>query len=107
MGVLLSDLSAERQQLVTHMQQINYGRILHFLIRNGEPLFTPVTRIERSIRFGADNLARPDSDLEDFALKDKVVEMFTAFDQISEARILRLEIKGGLPFDMTVERREH
>ncbi len=87
------------------MQALNYGRILNIQVQGGEPRFTPMTRIERQVRFGGDNRPRPESGLDDFELKDKVVELFDVIERMGDGLILKLGIKGGLPFDMTVEER--
>ncbi len=98
-------LTAQRRSLLEQMQALNFGRILNIQVREGAPLFTPMTRIERQVRFGGDNHPRPESGLDDFELKDKVVDLFEVIERMGDGLILKLEIKGGLPFDMTVEER--
>ena len=105
MDVSKSDLSPERRRLVETMQQINYGRILNLGVRAGEPAFTPRTRIERQFKFGSECKARADFPLSDFALKSKVIELLACIGTIQDGTITQLEVKGGLPFDMTVEER--
>jgi len=85
------------------MQEVNYGKIHHLQVRDGEPMFTPMTRVERHIKFGADNRPRPEGVLEDFALKGAVVELFETLKRLGDGTIKHLEIKGGLPFGMTVD----
>ncbi|HRT22106.1 MAG TPA: hypothetical protein P5318_18510 [Candidatus Hydrogenedentes bacterium] len=97
------ELTRARRNLLEQMQALNFGRIRNIQVIGGEPRFTPMTKIERQIRFGGDNQPRPEAALEDFALKDKVVELFDAIERLGDGLILKLEIKGGLPFDMTVE----
>jgi len=99
------ELSGEHRGLLEQMQALNYGRILNIQVRDGTPHFTLMTRIERQVRFGGDNRPRPECGLDDFELKDKVVELFDAIERMGNGLILKLEIKGGLPFDMTVEER--
>lgn len=99
------ELSGEHRNLLEQMQALNYGRILNIQVRGGAPHFTSMTRVERMIRFGGDNRPRPESGLNNFALKDKVVELFDAIERMGDGLILKLEVKGGLPFDMTVEER--
>jgi len=91
--------------LLEQMQALNYGRILNIQVRDSAPHFTPMTRVERMVRFGGDNRPRPESGLNNFALKEKIVELFDAIERMGDGLILKLEIKGGLPFDMTVEER--
>ena len=99
------ELCGEHRNLLEQMQAINYGRILNIQVRDGAPHFTPMTRIERQVRFGGDNRPRPESGLDAFELKNRVVELFDAIERMGDGLILKLEIKGGLPFDMTVEER--
>lgn len=103
MDVSKSDLSPERRRLVETMQQINYGRIMSLAVHAGEPAFTPSTRIERQFKFGRDCEPRTEVPLPDFALKSKVVELLACIGTIQDGTITQLEIKGGLPFGMTVE----
>lgn len=102
MVVTKSSLSPRRRRLIERMQRVNYGRILNLEIQGGEPSFTTKTRIERQIKFGGD-CHRLVTAAEDFALKDKVVELLDCFDRMGNGTIIQLEIKGGLPFGMTVE----
>ncbi len=105
MDAVKNDLSPPQRLLLENMQRVNYGRILHLEVRGGEPVVTPRTRIERLVRFGGENQSRPEIDLHDFALKGKVIELFEALERMGDGLILKLEIKGGLPFDMIVEER--
>ena len=54
-----------------------------------------MTKIERQIRFGGDNQPRPEAALEDFALKDKVVELFDATVVRVELRFVGRRCFGG------------
>ncbi len=99
------DLSSERRCLIEQMQAVNFGRILNIQVRDGEPRITPMTKVERLVRFGGNNNARPEGALDDFALKGEVVEFIDAIERMGDGLILRLEIKHGLPFDMVVEER--
>ena len=97
------ELSSVRRCLLEQMQAINFGRILNIQVQDGEPKITPMTKVERLLRFGGKNHVRPECALDDFVLKDKVVEFFDAIERMGDGRIIKLEIKHGLPFDMTVE----
>lgn len=103
MPVKKTNLSAGRRRLVDMMQEVNFGRIHQLQVRDGEPAFTPMTRVERQIKFGGDNQLRPEAALDDFELKRNVVELFESFERLGNGIIKQLEIKGGLPFGMTVE----
>ncbi len=103
MTVRKTELSPERRQLIERMQTVNFGRIHRLQVRGGEPAFTPMTRVERQIKFGGENRPRPEAGLGDFVLKRNVVELFETFERLGDGTIKQLEIKGGLPFGMTVE----
>lgn len=105
MPITKAELSQERRHLIGIMQQVNFGRIHQLQVRNGEPAFTPMTRVERHIKFGGENRPRPEAGLDDFALKRNVIELFDNLDRLGDGNIKQLEINGGLPFDMTVEER--
>lgn len=103
MPILKSELSPAGSKLVETMQQINYGRICNLTVRDGEPLFTAETRTQRQIKFGNDSQKRPESELHDFALKSKVTELLDYIRAMPDGTIRQLQIKGGFPFDMTIE----
>lgn len=96
-------LSMSRTRLLEKMQEMNFGRIHQIEVRDGEPAFTPTTRIERHIKFGGENRPRPESGLDDFTLKRNVIELFETFERLGNGTIKQLEIKGGLPFGMIIE----
>lgn len=103
MPITKAELTQERRRLINIMQQVNFGRIHQFQVRDGEPAFTPMTRIERQVKFGGENRPRPEVALDDFRLKRNVIELFETFDRLGDGTIKQLEIRGGLPCGMTVE----
>lgn len=98
-----ASLSPLRRRLLEKMQDVNFGRILNIEIQNGEPAFTPLTRVERQIRFGGENHPRPETRLDDFPLKAGIVELFETIERMGSGMIQKLEIKGGLPLGMTID----
>jgi len=97
------NLSPERQRLVELMQRINFGRIDDLRIQCGEPVFDPPPRVYREIKIGAENGPRPEVSIGDFALKDKVAELFAHMEALGDGKVERLEVKHGLPFHLIVE----
>lgn len=95
-------LSASFAQLLDLMQVLNFGCIEQLKISGAEPVLDPPPKVTREIKFGAENGARPESSLEDFALKVQVRELFDAITEIGDGMIARIEIKHGLPFRMLV-----
>jgi len=96
-------LSINQRQLLAAMQTINYGRIENLHIRDGLIVFNPAPRIIREIKFGSENGPRPEISVDDFVLKAPVRDMFAHIENLKDAIILKIEIKGGLPFSMSVE----
>lgn len=100
--VLKSSLSPEQQQLVELMQGVRYGRIEGLHVRNGNPVLTPRPRIVRVVRFGKQNDAHAGLACDDFALRDKVVELIEFFEREGSVYVEELSINDGLPVQMTV-----
>ena len=98
-----SSLTASRRRLLEVMQEINYGLIEGLVILDGEPVFDPPPRVVRDVRFCAENGPRPESVIEDFALKAQVRDLFAHLDALGNGTIRRLEVQHGLPFRMQVE----
>jgi len=98
-----STLSAPRARLVEVMQRVNFGRIEHLAVRDGEPMFDPSPRVVREIKFGGDNGPRPEAIKPDFALKSQVRDLFAQLEALGDGVISCIEIQRGLPFRMTVE----
>jgi hypothetical protein len=104
MAVTKGSLSSQRRHFLTVLQRINFGTIECLEIRNGEPYFTPNTRLRRQRRFPGDNGPRAEVVMADFVLKAQVVELFRTFDEIGNGIVETLEVLHGLPFKLvTVE----
>ncbi len=100
-----SSLTAGFLWLLATMQRINYGRIEGLLILNGEPIMVPLPRCIIEIKFCSENGPRSEISTDDFVLKAPVRDMFAQITAFKNTIILKIEIKGGLPFSMTVEDR--
>ncbi len=97
-----SSLSPTRLRLLEEMQNLNFGRIEGLAVCNGEPVFDPAPRIIREIKFGGENGPRRELEVNDFALKVQVVELFTCLTNLGSGTVESLEIKHGLPFRMNL-----
>jgi hypothetical protein len=84
------------------MQALNFGTIEGLAVASGEPVLDPPPRITREVKFGAENGARPESSLGDFAIKVQVRELFDAITEIRDGVIERIEVRHGLPFRMII-----
>ena len=98
-----SDLSREGQTLVEQMQRINFGRIEHLPVRDGQPVWADQSRVIRKVKLGGENAPRAESGYDDFELKRQVVDLFDQLERIGDGLIRSLEIKHGLPFAMDIE----
>lgn len=98
-----SDLSREGQTLVERMQRINFGRIEHLPVRDGQPVWADQSRVIRKVKLGGENTPRAESGYGDFELKRQVIDLFDQLERIGDGLIRSLEIKHGLPFAMDIE----
>jgi hypothetical protein len=97
-----SNLSQPRQRTIHLFQTVNFGRV-DLLVRDGEPIFEPPPRVIETRKLGAQNGPRSESDLEDFRLKEQVIELFQTMDEVRDGTFL-ITLKHGLPFSVEVER---
>jgi len=97
-----SSLPPDRQRLLEIMQALNFGTIESLAVAGGELVLKPPPKVTREVKFGAENGARPESSLGDFALKAQVRELFDAISEIGDGVIERIEVRHGLPFRMIV-----
>ena len=95
-------LSEARRRLVRLMQRLLFGRIENLLVRRGEPVFDPPPLTVREHKFGGENSPHPKLRVDDFVLKDQVVDLFRQLDALGDGAIAVLEVKHGLPFRMLV-----
>ena len=97
-----SSLPSARQRLVRTIQDLQFGRIEHLLIRNENPVWEPGPRVIRERRL--DRMQEPLTVPRgpDFALKKQFVELFALFDRESALEIERLEVQHGLPFRVNI-----
>jgi len=94
-------LSSARQRLVRLMQQIHFGCIENLRVTHGDPLWHPPPGVTRDVVIGRQGSPhRPTSD--DFALKQKVINLFALFDDRQELDVARLEVQDGLPFRIAI-----
>jgi hypothetical protein len=100
-----ASLSPSQCQLLELMEEINFGRIEVLHVRDGVPAFDPIPNVIQKRKIGADNSPRPEIALENFRLKQQMVEMFDALRELGNGKILAIEVKHGLPFTMEIEHR--
>jgi hypothetical protein len=99
----LSELSAPRQALVHLCQSIDYGQVVGLLVRDGEPVFSPVPTIIQDIKLDSERNGRLESELGDFALRGEVCRLLALLDGL-EGRVDRIEVRAGIPRRVVIER---
>lgn len=99
----LSELSAPRQALVRLCQSIDFGQIVGLQVHDGEPVFSPAPTIVLDVKLDAAPQGRPESELEDFALRDEVCRLLAQIDAMKEGRVDRIEVRAGIPRRIAIE----
>lgn len=93
-----SALSPARRRLLALLQQVNYGRVEHLVVRGGEPVLDPRPRVVADVKFGGDNAARPEARPADFALKAQHRDLLALLDRLGDGVIPLLVARDGLPY---------
>lgn len=96
-------LSPQKQKLVEMMQEVAFGRITDLQVKDGEPFFTPSTKINRKVLFGKERNVKPTRYSENFILKEQVQQLFDTMEQDKTFTINELVIGNGLPLNMSQE----
>lgn len=94
----ISKLSADQQRLVRLMSWLRFGEISGLILRDGQPVFEPAPFVVRSVKFTGSGDDRASSYPVDYPIKGAVVRMLREFTQIGTGKVIRLEIKDGLPY---------
>lgn len=92
-----SQLSPQRQALIRRCQQIGYGGIGPFHLRDCEPVFEPGTHISLDVKLDSDDSRRCEFDLRDFELNKEMVRLFSSFDAVGDCAVDHLEVRAGVP----------
>ncbi len=99
-----TQLSAPRQALVRLFQFVNFGQILGITIQNGDPVFHPEPTVLVDVKLDSNECERPEVDLPDFALCDKVRRLMALLDELQNGRIERIVVLSGIPRRAIIER---
>lgn len=97
-GPRKSHLTPARRRLVELLQRLNWGRLEGLRLVQGQPVFDPAPVVVRERKLGADDGPRPEAAHRDFFLKEEIVHLFEAFDEIGDGVVAVIVVKGGLPF---------
>ena len=98
-----SQLSPARRWLVEEMQALGYGQIKQLVVIKGEPVQAPAPKISQRCRLTGPRRRPCAAPSEDCILKEQVVNLFAELDQMANGVVALLEVRDGLPCDMTLE----
>ncbi len=93
----LSQVSARRRALVRQCQEIGFGKIVNFAVKEGDPIILAATEILIDVKLDADDSPRMELDLDDFELSAEVVRLFSRFDALRNGVVDHLEVRAGIP----------
>lgn len=100
-----SSLSDPERRLIRLLSDVNFGRIENLQIRAGQPIFQPSPQVIQTRKMGSPRGPREEAGLEDFWLKQPVVDLLATIREIGDGEILTITLMHGLPH--VVEIRHH
>jgi hypothetical protein len=103
--IAVSSLSASFQWLVGLCQVVDFGRIESLQVRRGEPERHPAPRIIRTCKMGSRTGPRPEVALDDFWLKQPVIDLIEAVRELGDGEILSITVMHGLPHLVEIHHR--
>ncbi|MBN2069586.1 MAG: hypothetical protein JW739_08125 [Opitutales bacterium] len=97
-----SNLTVSQQQLVLKFKQIEWGSMQYLAYFGGEPILRPPPKVKRIIRLKRPSSRKPQLPT-DFELKQEYISFFAYLEQQQNGCIKNIEIRDGLPAEMSVE----
>ena len=95
--VTKSSLSNSERRLLELLQRLNFGKIQYLKVRGGVPVFHPAPYVVQTRKMGGSHGPREESNLQDFVLKQPVIELFSAIRALGDGEILTITVMHGLP----------
>ena len=92
-----SSLSEAQVRLVELLQKINFGRIERLRVVSGAPVFEPAPHVVETRRMGSAQGPREETGLEDFWLKQPVVDLIQTIRELGNGEIASITVMHGLP----------
>jgi hypothetical protein len=100
-----TSISPAKRQLLNLFEDVQFGRLIGLIVRDGEPIFDPAPTVVRTLKFGAaGNPHRPTGDP---ASRPAVTELFAHFTLISNGVVHKIQIADGLPLLAEIEEQAH
>ena len=111
MTIRFSQLSTQRQRLVSQMSQMGFGRIEGLRVHQRQPLVVLAAGLSAGSPAGAGAAARHGAAAwsahqfraADFVLKRSVVELMKVLDTVGDGVVDRIELRFGLPVYVRVD----
>jgi hypothetical protein len=96
-------LTPKQQELLRKFQSIGWGSMEGLVFQHGDPVLRPVPKVSRTIRLRSGGAPPCECLAEDFELKDEYVRFFDFLMEQQDGSISRIEIRDGLPAEMSVD----
>jgi hypothetical protein len=100
-----SALAEAEQRLVELLQVIDYGRVEGLRVVGGQPVLDPPPQVVQTRKMGSRTGPREEIGLQDFWLKQPVIDLIQTIREIGDGEILSITVMHGLPH--VVEVRHH
>ena len=102
-AVRFSSLPQDWQNFIRMMQFLNFGRLENLNVVDGMPQNDMSLVSVAEFRYAGDNCPSPEYELEDFVLRNEVVQFIEDLRALDMMTIKVVYVKHGLPFRMEVE----
>lgn len=99
-----SSLCDAQRRAVELFQRYPFCRVTHMLVCDGMPVWDPAPEVIQTVKMGAPNGSRDESNLEDFWLKQPVIEFFETLRELGTGEVLSITVQHGLPHIVEVRR---
>lgn len=98
------NLTPARKKLVKLMTQLNFGMLRNLRIYQGQPDLGPELEVVEDVKLDGQRGPRPEHVLDNYQLKEQVLEFFSELDRIGTGTVMEVAIRHGLPCRLLVAR---
>ena len=97
-------LTPARQQLVRLMQKLHFGMLRNLRICSGQPDLDSTLEIVEDVKLDGQRGPRPEHALDDFQLKDQVLEFLHELDRLGTGTVTEVAVRHGQPCRLLITR---
>src|ERR1035438_9735933 len=97
------DLRPSERNFVAAMSAVWFGRFEDIRVEAGELVLDPWPKTVHAVKFGLGHSGPTQTIAAEFDLKNEVVQLFESVRSLNQGRIIRLDIRHGLPSFMEIE----